>query len=150
MKTLVVFALSYLLVSTNAAAQSSELIGTWRLVSFVSLSASGEAKNFFESGAHGFISFGRDGRMFLIIAKNGRPKLRDYRTLSDEQSAELIRTVYAYAGTYTFDGKEVKYHVDISWNESWTGRDDYRDARFEGKRLILSTSEIRQTWEKVE
>jgi Lipocalin-like domain len=63
----------------------------------------------------------------------------------------------SYAGTYTIDGSEITHHVDVSWNESWTGTRQKRFARFEGNRVYLSsppspdpvTGVRTMTWEKV-
>jgi hypothetical protein len=46
----------------------------------------------------------------------------------------------AYGGRYTFDGKVVTHHVDISSNETWTGTDLARNVKFERNRLILTTN----------
>jgi Lipocalin-like domain len=45
----------------------------------------------------------------------------------------------SYGGTYTIDGNEITHHVDVSWNESWTGTDQKRVARFEGNCVYLSS-----------
>ena len=52
------------------------------------------------------------------------------------------------------------HHVDVSWNQSWTGTDQKRVAHFEGNRVYLSTppsvdpitgtmSVRTMTWEKL-
>jgi hypothetical protein len=33
----------------------------------------------------------------------------------------------------------ITHHIDVSWNESWTGTEQKRIARFEGNRVFLST-----------
>jgi hypothetical protein len=48
-------------------------------------------------------------------------------------------TVVAYAGTYSFDGKTVTHHIDVSWNQVWSGTDQIRDVHFDGDRVILTT-----------
>jgi Lipocalin-like domain len=66
----------------------------------------------------------------------------------------------AYGGTYTFDGKSVQHHIDISWNEVWTGTTVIRDITKEGDKLIYTSpaapftgdgkmSEVTLVWEKV-
>ncbi|HKA71484.1 MAG TPA: lipocalin-like domain-containing protein, partial [Xanthobacteraceae bacterium] len=50
----------------------------------------------------------------------------------------LFKSLLSYAGTYTIDGNEVAHHVDISWNESWTGTRLTRKFRLERNRLYLS------------
>ena len=60
--------------------------------------------------------------------------------LTGEERTELFNTVIAYAGTFTFDGKTVTHHVDISWNENWTGTDQVRNIRLEGGKLYITTN----------
>jgi hypothetical protein len=43
----------------------------------------------------------------------------------------------AYAGTYTIDGDKVSHHVDISWNQAWTGTIQVRQFRIDGDRLQI-------------
>ena len=45
----------------------------------------------------------------------------------------------SYAGAYTIEGSEVTHHVDISWNQSFTGGAQKRHFKFDGNRLLLST-----------
>jgi hypothetical protein len=44
-------------------------------------------------------------------------------------------TMTAYGGTYTYDGKTVIHHVDISWNENWTGTDMVREVKLDRNKL---------------
>ena len=61
------------------------------------------------------------------------------REMTDQQRADLLRSMTAYGGTYTFDGISIKHQVDISWNEVWTGTTVIRDIKREGDRLIYTT-----------
>ena len=45
----------------------------------------------------------------------------------------------AYGGTYTFRGDSVEHHIDISWNELWTGTTVIRDIKNEEDRLVYTT-----------
>ena len=78
--------------------------------------------------------------MSAILAKEGRPKPTDMAKLTGEERTEVFNTVIAYAGTFTFDGKTVTHHVDISWNENWTGTDQVRNIRLEGGKLYITTN----------
>jgi hypothetical protein len=51
----------------------------------------------------------------------------------------LFRTMQAYGGTYTFHGNSIEHHIDISFNELWTGTTVIRDIRRDGDRLIYTT-----------
>jgi hypothetical protein len=61
------------------------------------------------------------------------------QTMTDAERAQLFRTVVAYGGTYHREGQRLIHHVDISWNEIWTGTDQVREFVFDGKVLSLKT-----------
>ena len=150
-----------LFVSATALA-ADELYGTWRLVSFKrTMVNTGETTDMFGKSPKGYISFGRDGRVFALLTSDYRPNVPDVTKMTDQDRVELYKTLIAYAGTYTFDGKAIKVRVDVSWNESWNGTEQIRHVKVEGKRLIISTEpaigaldgKLRTsvyTWEKVQ
>ena len=66
----------------------------------------------------------------------------------------------SYAGTYTMDAEKVIHHVDISWNQIWTGTDQVRFYKLEGNILTITSAPNRNpvdgregrsilVWEKV-
>ena len=68
--------------------------------------------------------------------------------------------MFAYAGTYTADGEKVVHHVDVSWNQSWTGTDLVRFYKLDGNTLTITTARAQNAidgeegefvlvWEKV-
>jgi hypothetical protein len=117
------------------------LYGTWKLVSFTQrVVATGETTEIFGSSPSGFLSYSRDGRMNAILVKDKRPRPVDMANVTSEERAELFSSMYAYAGTFTVDGDTVTHHVDISWNENWTGTDQLRNVRLEGDKLYISTN----------
>jgi len=130
-----------LLSVRGIAADADELIGTWRLVSYqCKLVATGETEEIFGKNPHGYITYGRDGRMMVLIASGRRPRPGDLEKLTDQERADLFRTMISYAGTYTFDGNTVTHHIDISWNEVSTGTHQVRNVKLDGNRLTLSTN----------
>ena len=117
----------------------NRLIGTWKLVSVVAEDlASGEKRDAWGPSPHGFINYGPDGRMIVINTRGDRSKPQGSAP-TREEAADLFQGVLAYAGRYSVNGNEVTHHVDISWNEAWTGTDQVRIARFDGDRVHLST-----------
>jgi hypothetical protein len=162
MKCGILFGLLVLVMSFSANAKATEeLYGTWRLVSFtMQVVGTGESSDLFGKAPYGFISYGRDGRMIAIIVKENRPKPMDLAKMTDQERAELFKTMVAYAGTFKIEGSRVVHNVDISWNENWTGSTQERNFRIEGRRLIISVDpqigpDGRQvtavlTWEKVQ
>src|SRR5262249_32363703 len=114
------------------------MIGTWRLVATVIEDVStGEKTNPWGGDAAGYINYGPDGRMMGINARSGREKPRG-GVASETGAGRPFKSMLAYAGTYTVDGDVVTHHVDISWNEAWTGTRQVRKARFDGNRVHLS------------
>ena len=141
---------------------TDELYGTWRLLSCTqTVVATGETIHIFGKAPRGFIQYGRDGRMMVLIVKEERPTPADLATITDRERAELFRTMIAYGGTYTFDGTTVTHHLDISWNQLWTGTDLVRNVTLDGRKAIFTTNPGPRsqdgkvaiavlTWEKLE
>ena len=117
------------------------ILGTWKLVSYVREEPTSGAKSDV-MGAHpsGYINYGPDGRMIVIIVGTDRKKPAGAVATPDEAEA-LIRSMLAYAGTYTIDSqaKTVTHHIDISWDQSRTGTDHVRSYKLEGNHLTLTT-----------
>ncbi len=97
--------------------------------------------------------------MLVLVVSDIRPKGPDLTKMTDQLRAELFKTMFAYGGTYTFDGKTIIHHIDISWNETWSGTDVVREVKFDGNRIILRTLPSYQnrggsfnelTWEPIE
>jgi hypothetical protein len=140
-KRALIVMLAFLSSVGSRAVGNEDLYGTWRLLSFTqTVVATGEKSDVFGKAPHGFLSYGRDGRMSAILVRDGRHKPPDMTNLTDEERTELFDTVIAYAGTFTLDGKTVTHHVDISWNENWTGTDQVRNIRLEGDKLYITTN----------
>jgi hypothetical protein len=66
----------------------------------------------------------------------------------------------AFAGTYSIEGDRLVFHIEISWNESWTGHKHPRSFLLAHDRLTLTTdprpsafdgreSVYTQVWEKL-
>ena len=134
--TVLILALS---IFTTALA-ADELFGTWRLVSFQrTIADTGEKKDLFGKSPQGLIIYGRDGRMLVLMVSDKRPKPSDLAKVTDQERLDLFKTMLAYGGTYTFDGKTIKHQVEVSWNGNWTGTEQVRVVKFDGGRLIMST-----------
>ena len=120
----------------NAA--EDEFYGTYTLISSSRTRLdTGQVETF--ARERGFITYGKDGRMMVIIVRGDRPKAESFEKMTDQQRAELHRLMTAYGVTYKFDGKTMEHHIDISWNELWTGTTQFRDVKKDGNRLIYTT-----------
>ena len=117
----------------------NRLLGTWTLVSALREEIpSGATTEMFGRNPHGFINYGPDGRMIALITRSDRKAAANGRPTPTEAEA-LFRSMLSYAGTFTVEGDVVTHHVDISWNESFTGGMQKRQFKLDGDRLILST-----------
>ena len=115
------------------------LLGTWTLVSALREEIpSGAKTDMFGEKPHGFINYSPEGRMIALITRRDRKAAANGRPTPTEAEA-LFRSMLSYAGTFTVEGDVVTHHVDISWNQSFTGGTQKRHFKLEGDRLILST-----------
>ena len=125
----------------QAQAGREALHGTWRLVSFTqTILATGETIDVFGKSPQGFISYGYDGRMMVLMVKDGRPRPSDLAKITDQERAELFRTMVAYAGTYDVEGDTVRHKLDVSWNQIFTGTNQVRNIELDGCKFIMSTN----------
>mgnify|MGYP002343964687 CR=1 FL=1 len=148
-------------VSAGRALDGDAVVGTWRLVTATrrivdtdeTIDAYGGPK------PTGWIHYGRDGRMMVVCAYEGRERPIANDKMSDADRVKLHKTFFAYAGTYRFEGDRIIHDIDTSWNEAWTGTSQVRHVAQENGRLILRTvpfkfnldgrmSIITLTWEK--
>jgi hypothetical protein len=127
----IVFAV-LLILPASAHSADNPLVGTWKLKSYLrEVAATGERYN--ERGEHpnGYLAYSADGRMYAIITWENRIAPRDVVPTNDER-VKLFSTMISYAGTYTFDAEKVVHHVDISWNQNWTGTEQVRFYKLDG------------------
>ena len=151
-----------ILSCSTAFAGDEDVYGTWKLIS--------EHRTIVETGEtvdlnpgvppSGYIVNGNDGRMMALIVRGKRAKPDSIEKMTDPQRADLFRSMLAYGGTYKLDGSKMEHHIDISWNEAWTGTTQIRDVRKDGDRLTYKSrpapfsgdgkvSVVTLIWEKV-
>ncbi|WP_063702701.1 lipocalin-like domain-containing protein [Bradyrhizobium centrolobii] len=130
-----------------ALAGENPLLGTWKLKSLVrEVAATGEKINQFGEHPNGYLSYSADGRMYAIGTWDNRLKPHNVNP-ADEERIKLHQTMFAYAGTYTLEGAQVIHHVDISWNEAWTGTDQVRFYKLDGNTLTITTAPNKSTYD---
>ena len=119
---------------------ADELIGTWKLKSFLR-ELTGTGERYASLGAHprGYLNYSRDGHMSVITVAAERIQPRGAAP-NDSERAQLYNSMVAYAGTYTvLEGNKVVHHVDISWNDAWTGTDQVRFFTLDGDTLTIKS-----------
>jgi hypothetical protein len=156
MLTAVIAALSF-----SPIAAQEHLVGTYKLISSKRMIVeTGEVLDTWGKSPKGYITYGEDGRMLVLIVSDDRPKPESIEKMTDHQRVDLFRSMTAYGGTYKFDGKRVEHHIDISWNEVWTGTTVVREITKEGDKLMYTSpaapfnrdgkmSVVTLVWEKI-
>jgi len=114
-------------------------LGTWKLESFTTEDlATGQKTDLFGAHPSGYINYGPDCRMYVILIKEGR-KAPTTLVPTDAERIDLYSGLFAYAGAYSIEGDKVSHHIDASWNQLWTGTTQVRQFRIEGKSLYIKT-----------
>ena len=134
-------------IPNAASAAENPILDTWKLHSLVfEATGTGQRSSPFGDHPDGYLSYSSDGRMYAIGVVEDRPKPRDL-VPTDEEKVELQGSMFAYAGTYTADGEKVVHHVDVSWNQSWTGTDLVRLYKLDGNTLTITTARAQSTFD---
>lgn len=118
-----------------------QLLGTWKLVSYVREDVrTGARSDVWGPHPSGYITFGPDGRMMVILVGSDRKAPAGSLATPDEAEG-LIESMLAYAGTYTIDekAKTLTYDIDVSWTQARTGRAVVRSYQLDGDRITLKT-----------
>ena len=120
-------------------ADDAALVGTWKLVSWLTRFDGGDTVEPYGPNAKGRLVLTADGR-WIIIATGANRK----PATSVEEKAALLDSVLAYSGVYTVEGNKITTHVDMSSNEIYTGANQNQTRFFhiEGDKLTLRTPEI--------
>ena len=125
----------------QSSSVQKQFFGTWKLVSYVREEvASGARSDVMGAHPQGYIRYGPDGRMIVMIAASDRKKPVGPVATPDEAEA-LIRSMLAYAGSYTIDSesKTISHQIAVSWDQSRTGGSFVRQYNLDGDRLTLTT-----------
>jgi hypothetical protein len=106
--------------------QAERLLGTWKMRSWtVEDLVTEERRHALGPDPCGYITYTRDGRVMVLVVARERTRPADLVPTNEEKIA-LYDTMFAYAGTFDFDGTKVVHHIDTSWNEAWRGTNQVR------------------------
>jgi Lipocalin-like domain len=78
-------------------------------------------------------------RAMVLVLKDDRKSPLGLVPTADEKLA-LYDTMFAYSGTYTVKPDRVIHHVDMSWNEAWSGTEQVRFCKIEGNVLTYTSA----------
>lgn len=117
------------------------LVGTWRLVYHESRAPDGMLTHPYGLDAQALVTYTAEGYMAVHVMAANRPTLNANSPLAatPAEQAQAFQTFTGYCGTYTYSGDRLIHHVHISAFPNWTGGDQYRDVKFDGNQVTLST-----------
>jgi hypothetical protein len=107
---------------------ANPFVGTWRLVSGETKTASGEISHPLGKDATGYLIYSSDGYMAVAIMQANRSNFAstDTRGGGLEEKGAAFDTYVSYSGTYEVKGERVIHHVEMSLFPNWSGTDQER------------------------
>jgi hypothetical protein len=140
----------------------ASLVGTWRLVSFVTSDGQGRARQYWDERASGLIVYTPDGLVSAQLYDARRPQLG---TVWDRASAAAAHAAFSgmasYYGRYSVDAAQgtVTHTIEGAMSPDWIGTKLVRGYRFVGPnrvelRVLTSaegqvSGDTTLTWERV-
>ena len=117
------------------------LVGSWRLVDYVTRDTEGHLKRPFGLHPDGRLIYTASGLMSVQIAGTARPKLLSsgLDKIKPEQKRTAYRSYVAYSGRFRLDGDTVIHEVDLSLFPDWVDELLTRTVLLAGSRLTLRT-----------
>ncbi|MFE2276718.1 lipocalin-like domain-containing protein [Streptomyces sp. NPDC059454] len=102
----------------------NELVGVWRLVSFLSAEADADPDS-------GPLGASPDG--LLVYTATGHVTVNMMRTDGEDGSRYM-----SYAGTWRRERDRVVHTISVAPERTWIGSEQVRDLELSGDRLLLS------------
>lgn len=143
----------------------NELIGTWRLLSYIEVPLEGQDSTFpYGKSPKGILLYSPDGFMSVQISASEDLKFEsgDKMIASSDEVVKRLRSYIAFSGKYQVDKNRggVSYEIDTCLYPNWEGTTQLRKVDFEGDVLyqksmepILSDGKLvhaYMTWKRVE
>lgn len=129
-----------LLLSSQVCAQSAkQLVGTWTLVSAVTIQADGTKSPTFGPNGQGLLMFDAGGRYSLQICRPDRAKFASNNRLkgTPEENQTAVHACNPHWGRYTVDEKEraIIFHIERAMFPNWEGIEQKRNFTITGDEL---------------
>jgi hypothetical protein len=138
----------------------TSIVGVWKLTSFTRKDVeTGQVTNVFGEQPVGYLTYTKAGRIFAFLVGTDRKPPASTEP-SDNERAELFKSMVGYTGTYKVDGGKIVVRADASWIQSWTGIDRTQNAEIIGNHLTITATLksprdgrevlVSNVWERVE
>ena len=136
-------ALLFLAAAPGAFAQSSNLVGSWTLVSSV-VEQGGNRIEPFGPNPRGSLIFDANGRYAAMIARPGLPKVAsDNRTTATPEEAKaIVAGSIAHFGSYAVNDadKTITFRIETSTHPNWDATEQKRSFTISGDELKYTVS----------
>lgn len=128
-----------------ATAADKSVIGTWRLLSWVSEDAeSGKITHVFGERPNGYLIYTAGGRMSVNLSADGRKPLSGDRfSTPAEERAQAFSTAIAYSGTYDITAEGIMHRVEVATFQNWVGTEQFRYVVVDGATMSVKTPPIK-------
>ena len=132
-----------LAISPASQAQTISVVGTWKLISYETVTPAGVRTFPLGDDAIGLLIYQPSGRMSVQFMRRDRPKFKsgDAWRGSLEEERAAFEGFFSYAGRYTVDSARgvVTHHIEISSAPNYVGTDVERTFSAAGNRVTLRT-----------
>ena len=122
---------------------TTDLTGTWQLMSATAQRSDGRATQPYGRHPRGILIYGSDGRMVTVIVHGdlGPFESESIVSASANEAAHAFRRTLAYYGRYEVNDEAgtVVHHLEACTFPNWTGADEIRHFQLDGDRLVLTT-----------
>jgi len=122
-----------------------QIIGTWKLVSWVFENENGETIHYLGADASGILMYDKNGYMNAQLMKGNRKPFESssINGSTPEEAHQAFNSYLAYFGRYYEENPgEVVHIVEGSLFPNWMGNKEIRYGRIDGDLLILHTPPI--------
>lgn len=134
---------------------STEFVGSWKLISWISNQSDGTVKHNMGENPVGLLMYDKLGNMSVHIMNSFRPIFEmGYAETSIDELKEVYEGYIAYFGKYTVDETErtITHHADGITNPGFVGAKLVRYYELSEDKLVLSTDRnktSRLTWLRI-
>lgn len=130
----------------NMSDIKSEIVGCWRLCSYIIKGVNEEKNYLWGKNADGVIIYLENGYMSVHVSNKDRQKFGDNDFLhgKDEEVRKAFEGYTTYFGTYEYKPDEglVLHHINEALYPNWSGITHTRFVQCEGDKLSIKTPPI--------
>lgn len=115
-------------------------VGAWRVIAYAAKDVqTGELTHPFGEKVVGMAIYSASGQMSILVAGGDRVASTATGARRSEERAHLFDSMYAYTGSYSVKGNQVKIHVESAWQPDWIGTERVRTLTLDNGVLTITT-----------